>query len=154
MEDVPRRKLFCKGDVNICVIETRWCLFFVSHQDTRLSLIATDQSYRQNFTAADDSRSTKLGTIRSIIDMIVWVLPPLPSFLVLSSSSSTAFNLTCDFSPSFQTNETKDVVRVFNFSLKGHEYNLHVFSAYLGSTSLKDLNLGICSHLGLEWQKI
>lgn len=46
---------------------------FVSDQDTRLSLIATDQSYRQNFTAADDSRSTKLGTIHSIIDMIVRV---------------------------------------------------------------------------------
>ncbi|XP_042373005.1 collagen alpha-1(VI) chain-like, partial [Plectropomus leopardus] len=39
-------------------------------EDTRLSLIATDQSYRQNFTAADDSRSTKMGTIRTIIDMI------------------------------------------------------------------------------------
>uniref|UniRef100_A0A665XEK7 Collagen, type VI, alpha 1 n=1 Tax=Echeneis naucrates TaxID=173247 RepID=A0A665XEK7_ECHNA len=39
-------------------------------EDTRLSLIATDQSYRQNFTAADDSRSTKIGTIRTIIDMI------------------------------------------------------------------------------------
>lgn len=47
---------------------------FVSHQDTRLSLIATDQNYRQNFTAADDSRSTKMGTIHSIIDMIVRVL--------------------------------------------------------------------------------
>lgn len=46
---------------------------FVSDQDTRLSLIATDQSYRQNFTAADDSRSTKMGTIHSIIDMIVRV---------------------------------------------------------------------------------
>ncbi|XP_070775350.1 collagen alpha-1(VI) chain [Enoplosus armatus] len=39
-------------------------------EDTRLSLIATDQTYRQNFTAADDSRSTKMGTIRTIIDMI------------------------------------------------------------------------------------
>ncbi|XP_071346949.1 collagen alpha-1(VI) chain [Trachinotus anak] len=39
-------------------------------EDTRLSLIATDQTYRQNFTAADDSRSTKIGTIRTIIDMI------------------------------------------------------------------------------------
>lgn len=39
-------------------------------EDTRLSLIATDQNYRQNFTAADDSRSTKMGTIRTIIDMI------------------------------------------------------------------------------------
>ncbi|XP_061695707.1 collagen alpha-1(VI) chain [Syngnathoides biaculeatus] len=39
-------------------------------EDTRLSIIATDQNYRQNFTAADDSRSTKMGTIRTIIDMI------------------------------------------------------------------------------------
>ncbi|TNM98060.1 hypothetical protein fugu_014306 [Takifugu bimaculatus] len=39
-------------------------------EDTRLSLIATDQNYRQNFTAADESRSTKMGTILSIIDMI------------------------------------------------------------------------------------
>nr|XP_046263582.1 collagen alpha-1(VI) chain [Scatophagus argus] len=39
-------------------------------EDTRLSIIATDQTYRQNFTAADDSRSTKMGTIRTIIDMI------------------------------------------------------------------------------------
>ncbi|KAJ3594757.1 hypothetical protein NHX12_004064 [Muraenolepis orangiensis] len=38
--------------------------------DTRLSVIATDNSYRQNFTAADDSRSSKMGTIRTIIDMI------------------------------------------------------------------------------------
>uniref|UniRef100_A0A3Q3DH54 Collagen type VI alpha 1 chain n=1 Tax=Hippocampus comes TaxID=109280 RepID=A0A3Q3DH54_HIPCM len=39
-------------------------------EDTRLSIIATDQNYRQNFTAADDSRATKMGTIRTIIDMI------------------------------------------------------------------------------------
>ncbi|TDH06192.1 hypothetical protein EPR50_G00129770 [Perca flavescens] len=39
-------------------------------EDTRLSLIATDPSYRQNFTAADESRSTKTKTIRTIIDMI------------------------------------------------------------------------------------
>ncbi|XP_033506133.1 collagen alpha-1(VI) chain [Epinephelus lanceolatus] len=39
-------------------------------EDTRLSLIATDQTYRQNFTAADDARSTKMETIRTIIDMI------------------------------------------------------------------------------------
>ncbi|XP_041659054.1 collagen alpha-1(VI) chain [Cheilinus undulatus] len=39
-------------------------------EDTRLSLIATDQTYRQNFTAADDSRSTHMGTIRTIIDII------------------------------------------------------------------------------------
>uniref|UniRef100_UPI0037E79A93 collagen alpha-1(VI) chain n=1 Tax=Semicossyphus pulcher TaxID=241346 RepID=UPI0037E79A93 len=39
-------------------------------EDTRLSLIATDQTYRQNFTAADDSRSTHMGTIRTIIEII------------------------------------------------------------------------------------
>ncbi|XP_010788712.1 collagen alpha-1(VI) chain [Notothenia coriiceps] len=39
-------------------------------EDTRLSVIATDSNYRQNFTAADDSRSTKMETIRTIIDMI------------------------------------------------------------------------------------
>uniref|UniRef100_A0A8K9UN77 VWFA domain-containing protein n=1 Tax=Oncorhynchus mykiss TaxID=8022 RepID=A0A8K9UN77_ONCMY len=47
-------------------------------EDTRLSVIATDQNYRQNFTAADNSRSTQLQTIRSIIDMIVRITP-LPS---------------------------------------------------------------------------
>ncbi|XP_029309877.1 collagen alpha-1(VI) chain [Cottoperca gobio] len=39
-------------------------------EDTRLSLIATNPNYRQNFTAADDTRSTKMQTIRTIIDMI------------------------------------------------------------------------------------
>uniref|UniRef100_A0A3P9IU45 Collagen, type VI, alpha 1 n=1 Tax=Oryzias latipes TaxID=8090 RepID=A0A3P9IU45_ORYLA len=40
-------------------------------EDTRLSLIATNQNYRQNFTAADnDYRTTKIQTIRSIIDII------------------------------------------------------------------------------------
>ncbi|XP_017276366.1 collagen alpha-1(VI) chain [Kryptolebias marmoratus] len=39
-------------------------------EDTRLSLIATDHNYRQNFTAADNTRSTKIKTIRTIIDMI------------------------------------------------------------------------------------
>uniref|UniRef100_A0A667ZIG9 Collagen type VI alpha 1 chain n=1 Tax=Myripristis murdjan TaxID=586833 RepID=A0A667ZIG9_9TELE len=43
-------------------------------EDTRLSVIATDHNYRQNFTAADESRSTKIGTIRTIIDMIVCFL--------------------------------------------------------------------------------
>uniref|UniRef100_A0A8C5HSM8 VWFA domain-containing protein n=1 Tax=Gouania willdenowi TaxID=441366 RepID=A0A8C5HSM8_GOUWI len=40
-------------------------------EETRLSLIATDQAYRQNFTAADQARSTKTETIQSIIHMIV-----------------------------------------------------------------------------------
>nr|XP_009304444.1 collagen alpha-1(VI) chain [Danio rerio] len=39
-------------------------------EDTRLSVIATDINYRQNFTAADNSRSTQMSTIRSIIHMI------------------------------------------------------------------------------------
>uniref|UniRef100_A0A3B4ZQS4 Collagen type VI alpha 1 chain n=1 Tax=Stegastes partitus TaxID=144197 RepID=A0A3B4ZQS4_9TELE len=46
-------------------------------EDTRLSLIATDQTYRQNFTAADgDTRSTKIETIRTIINMIVCIHAP------------------------------------------------------------------------------
>uniref|UniRef100_A0A673B2P9 Collagen, type VI, alpha 1 n=1 Tax=Sphaeramia orbicularis TaxID=375764 RepID=A0A673B2P9_9TELE len=43
-------------------------------EDTRLSVIATDHHYRQNFTAADDSRSSNMGTITTIIDIIVCVL--------------------------------------------------------------------------------
>uniref|UniRef100_A0A673B1K4 Collagen, type VI, alpha 1 n=1 Tax=Sphaeramia orbicularis TaxID=375764 RepID=A0A673B1K4_9TELE len=39
-------------------------------EDTRLSVIATDHHYRQNFTAADDSRSSNMGTITTIIDII------------------------------------------------------------------------------------
>ncbi|XP_052424680.1 collagen alpha-1(VI) chain-like [Carassius gibelio] len=39
-------------------------------EDTRLSVIATDASYRQNFTAADPSRSTQMSTINTIISMI------------------------------------------------------------------------------------
>uniref|UniRef100_A0A3Q2E7W9 Collagen, type VI, alpha 1 n=1 Tax=Cyprinodon variegatus TaxID=28743 RepID=A0A3Q2E7W9_CYPVA len=40
-------------------------------EDTRLAIIATDQSYRQNFTAADETRSAKkIETIRTIISMI------------------------------------------------------------------------------------
>uniref|UniRef100_A0A3Q3MDL5 VWFA domain-containing protein n=1 Tax=Mastacembelus armatus TaxID=205130 RepID=A0A3Q3MDL5_9TELE len=54
-------------------------------EDTRLSVIATDQSYRQNFTAADDTRSTKHKTIRSIIEMIVCIFSSLLSSLLLSS---------------------------------------------------------------------
>jgi len=45
--------------------------FNSSSQDTRLSVIATDVNYRQNFTAADNSRSTQLSSIHSIINMIV-----------------------------------------------------------------------------------
>uniref|UniRef100_A0A8C9X8F8 Collagen type VI alpha 1 chain n=1 Tax=Sander lucioperca TaxID=283035 RepID=A0A8C9X8F8_SANLU len=55
-------------------------------EDTRLAVIATDASYRQNFTAADESRSTKTKTIRTIIDMIVCILSsPLLSSPLLSS---------------------------------------------------------------------
>uniref|UniRef100_A0A674ACX5 VWFA domain-containing protein n=1 Tax=Salmo trutta TaxID=8032 RepID=A0A674ACX5_SALTR len=61
-------------------------------EDTRLSVIATDQNYRQNFTAADNSRSTQLQTIRSIIDMIVRITP-LPSSLLLSSPPLLSPNL-------------------------------------------------------------
>ncbi|XP_035379038.1 collagen alpha-1(VI) chain [Electrophorus electricus] len=39
-------------------------------EDTRLSIIATDMSYRQNFTAADNTHSTQINTIRTIIDII------------------------------------------------------------------------------------
>ncbi|XP_030627492.1 collagen alpha-1(VI) chain [Chanos chanos] len=39
-------------------------------EDTRLSIIATDQSYRQNFTAADNTRNTQMRTIHTIINMI------------------------------------------------------------------------------------
>uniref|UniRef100_A0A671S1L8 Collagen alpha-1(VI) chain-like n=1 Tax=Sinocyclocheilus anshuiensis TaxID=1608454 RepID=A0A671S1L8_9TELE len=40
-------------------------------EDTRLSVIATDVNYRQNFTAADNSRSSQMTTINSIVNMIV-----------------------------------------------------------------------------------
>ncbi|KAI7810047.1 putative collagen alpha-1VI chain [Triplophysa rosa] len=39
-------------------------------EDTRLSVIATNPNYRQNFTAADDSRSTQMLTIQNIIHTI------------------------------------------------------------------------------------
>ncbi|XP_062869381.1 collagen alpha-1(VI) chain [Trichomycterus rosablanca] len=39
-------------------------------EDTRLSVIATDMRYRQNFTAADKQRSNQEGTILTIIDII------------------------------------------------------------------------------------
>lgn len=39
-------------------------------QETRLSLIATDQNYRQNFTAADNTKANKLEVIQNIIHMI------------------------------------------------------------------------------------
>ncbi|KAJ8410079.1 hypothetical protein AAFF_G00211200 [Aldrovandia affinis] len=39
-------------------------------EDARLSVIATDMNYRQNFTAADGVMSTQLKTIHTIIDMI------------------------------------------------------------------------------------
>uniref|UniRef100_A0AAQ4PXH7 VWFA domain-containing protein n=1 Tax=Gasterosteus aculeatus aculeatus TaxID=481459 RepID=A0AAQ4PXH7_GASAC len=43
-------------------------------EETRLSLIATNPKYRQNFTAADDTRTSKIQTIRTIINLIVRVL--------------------------------------------------------------------------------
>ncbi|XP_030258863.1 collagen alpha-1(VI) chain [Sparus aurata] len=39
-------------------------------EEARLSLIATDPHYRQNFTAADEFRSTQMGTIETIINII------------------------------------------------------------------------------------
>ncbi|XP_063317735.1 collagen alpha-1(VI) chain [Pelmatolapia mariae] len=39
-------------------------------EEARLSLIATDRNYRQNFTAADDLRTSKMATIETIINMI------------------------------------------------------------------------------------
>ncbi|KAJ8253018.1 hypothetical protein GJAV_G00208220 [Gymnothorax javanicus] len=39
-------------------------------EDTRLSVIATNMNYRQNFTAADGVMSTQLKTIHNIINMI------------------------------------------------------------------------------------
>ncbi|XP_028834695.1 collagen alpha-1(VI) chain [Denticeps clupeoides] len=39
-------------------------------EDTRLSIIATDKTYRQNFTAADNARTSPLQTIRTIIDIM------------------------------------------------------------------------------------
>ncbi|XP_074545027.1 collagen alpha-1(VI) chain [Halichoeres trimaculatus] len=40
------------------------------HEETRLSVIATGQTYRQNFTAADDSRSEHMDTILTMINII------------------------------------------------------------------------------------
>uniref|UniRef100_A0A8C9V4G9 Collagen type VI alpha 1 chain n=1 Tax=Scleropages formosus TaxID=113540 RepID=A0A8C9V4G9_SCLFO len=40
-------------------------------EDTRLSVIATDAQYRQNFTAADKEKSVQLKTIHNIINIIV-----------------------------------------------------------------------------------
>ena len=82
-------------------------------------MIATDQHYRQNFTAADDSRTTKIRTIRTIIDMIVCtlscplLLSPLLSstlYFILLSLKHTEYCNIFSLSSSLQTNETKDVV--------------------------------------------
>uniref|UniRef100_A0A8C2IS11 Collagen, type VI, alpha 1 n=1 Tax=Cyprinus carpio TaxID=7962 RepID=A0A8C2IS11_CYPCA len=43
-------------------------------EETRLSIIATDINYRQNFTAADSTRSSHSTTIDTIIGMIVSVV--------------------------------------------------------------------------------
>ncbi|XP_035266632.1 collagen alpha-1(VI) chain-like [Anguilla anguilla] len=40
-------------------------------EDARLSVIATDQNYRQNFTAADKDMSSPLRTIRTIVNLII-----------------------------------------------------------------------------------
>lgn len=77
----------------------------LSHQDTRLSVIASDQNYRQNFTAADNSRSTNMETIQTIIDMIVCILscpPTLPSQFPIKGHRHMNFELISVFIPSFR----------------------------------------------------
>ncbi|CAF97671.1 unnamed protein product, partial [Tetraodon nigroviridis] len=61
-------------------------------EDTRLSLIATDHNYRQNFTAADDSKITKMDTIHTIINMIVRV-----SFADRSKKTNETRDTCCSF---------------------------------------------------------
>lgn len=73
-----------------------WSVWLFS-QDTRLSLIATDQNYRQNFTAADNTRSTQMGTIKTIIEMIVC----LPFFPLVSCQHRFLF---CWLKHQFGTN--------------------------------------------------
>uniref|UniRef100_A0A672KNX9 VWFA domain-containing protein n=1 Tax=Sinocyclocheilus grahami TaxID=75366 RepID=A0A672KNX9_SINGR len=60
----------------IAIVFGQTIIFFElsSSQDTRLSVIATDVNYRQNFTAADNSRSSQMSTISTIIDLIVSVV--------------------------------------------------------------------------------
>ncbi|XP_027138358.1 collagen alpha-1(VI) chain-like [Larimichthys crocea] len=71
--------LVTKSHVEVCrrllMSQATWVKVFAvaispDQEDTRLSLIATDHTYRQNFTAVDDTRATKIGTIRTIINMI------------------------------------------------------------------------------------
>ncbi|KAG9340832.1 hypothetical protein JZ751_020024 [Albula glossodonta] len=40
-------------------------------EDARLSVIATDMNYRQNFTAADRAMSSQMNTIHTIVNMII-----------------------------------------------------------------------------------
>lgn len=83
-------------------------MFVFDLQEARLSLIATDRNYRQNFTAADDLRTSKMATIETIINMIVRLF----SSLLCSSLNIETFGFQTNswFISSFQTNETKDVV--------------------------------------------
>lgn len=56
----------------------------MSLQDARLSIIATDHTYRRNFTAADNQRNTQRDTIKTIIEMIVCTFCENQSALLLS----------------------------------------------------------------------
>lgn len=85
-------------------------IVWLCSQDTRLSLIATDHNYRQNFTAADDTRSTQMGTIRTIIEMIVCPLTWTDTPFLLHLVKMFVWIWPFVFFLSFQTNETKDTV--------------------------------------------
>uniref|UniRef100_A0A671YGU0 Collagen type VI alpha 1 chain n=1 Tax=Sparus aurata TaxID=8175 RepID=A0A671YGU0_SPAAU len=75
-------------------------------EEARLSLIATDPHYRQNFTAADEFRSTQMGTIETIINIIVsnplfclFFFPPLFSINRLNGDSGYPGLSGCKGSP-------------------------------------------------------
>lgn len=85
-------------------------MFVFDLQEARLSLIATDRNYRQNFTAADDLRTSKMATIETIINMIVRLFSSLLFSLSSLNIETFGFQTNSWFISSFQTNETKDVV--------------------------------------------
>ncbi|XP_064185886.1 collagen alpha-1(VI) chain-like [Anguilla rostrata] len=59
-----------KGTYTDCAIK-RGVAELLGGSDARLSVIATDQNYRQNFTAADKDMSSPLRTIRTIVNLII-----------------------------------------------------------------------------------